>query len=118
MSVLYSNLTVGEFNSRLEVEMKEDVKNLFQNQQETTKIENLISHEPHIFLKERPLILVYSILKPMGLFENFCELSGKKLTKIQSYSICKMIEIRYKILGLLELFKNCLISFLYIKQAT
>ena len=49
MSVLYSNLTVGEFNSRLEVEMKEDVKNLFQNQQETTKIENLISHEPHIF---------------------------------------------------------------------
>ena len=107
MSVLYSKLTVGEFNRQLEFEMKADAKKLYENQSEITKIENLISHEPETFLKCRPLILIYSILKPLSLFEDFCELSGKKLTKIQAYSISKMIEIRYKILGiLLELFNN------------
>ena len=99
MSVLYSNLTVGEFNNTLEHEMKADAKKLFKAQSEITKVENLIANTPEKFLKDRPVILVYSILKPMGLFEHFCEISGKKLTKIQMHSVCKMIEIRYKILG-------------------
>ena len=99
MSVLYSNLTVGEFNNTLELEMRADSKTLFKTQSEITKIKNLVANTPEKFLKNRPRILVYSILKPLGLFEHFCEISGKKLTKIQMYSVCKMIEIRYKILG-------------------
>ena len=65
MSVLYSNLTVAEFNSTLESEIKFDVKELYKN--EITKIENIIFHSPENFLKERPRILLYSISKPLGI---------------------------------------------------
>ena len=71
MSVLYSNLTVGEFNDRLEVEMKADVKQLFKTQSDTAKIDNLISHTPETFLYDRPRILLYSILKPLGICQNY-----------------------------------------------
>ena len=71
MSVLYSNLTVAEFNDRLEVEMKADVKQLFKTQSDTAKIDNLISHTPETFLYDRPRILLYSILKPLGICQNY-----------------------------------------------
>ena len=95
---LYSHLTVSAFNEQLSKEISSDVAYLLQNKYDILKIENLIRHTPYNFVNQRPLILVYSILKPLGLFDNFCEI-GEKLTTNQYYMLAKLIEIRYKMIS-------------------
>ena len=96
---LYSHLSVQVFNDKLSVEILSDVNSLLQNKKEIISINNLIQHTPRDFVKLIPLILVYSILKPLGLFEHFCEIAEKKLTTNQYYMIAKLIEIEYKIIS-------------------
>ena len=64
---LYSHLTVQQFNDQLAHEMRNDAASLLHLKSDLVKVESLIEHTPVTFLKARPLIVVYSILKPMGL---------------------------------------------------
>ena len=95
---LYSNLTVQKFNEILSKEILSDAETLLRNKLNILDIENLVKHTPRQFVKDRPLIVIYSLLKPMGLFEHFCEVGGKKITDNQYYLIAKIIELKYKVI--------------------
>jgi len=96
---LFSHLSVQTYHDQLTQAMEQDSLSLLHNKQDLVDIDTLVQHTPIQFLKERPLIVVYSIAKPLGLFEHFMEYGDKSLTKPQSYSICKIIEIKYKMLN-------------------
>lgn len=93
----FSKLSVQEFHLRLTKAIKDDAHNLYKQKAEITKVENLIEHSPLKFLRERPDIVIYSKLKPLGLYEAFCEYAGQSLTKVQSYTLSKVIELEYKL---------------------
>jgi ribosomal protein S26 len=95
---LFSHLTVYQFNEELKSEMGKDASALFHKKSDLVKVENLIQHTPRKFLKRRPIIAIYSVLKPLGLFEHFCETGGKKLSDNQCYIIAKILELKYKLI--------------------
>ena len=96
---LFSHLTVQAYHDQLSQAMQQDSLSLLHDKQGLVDTDTLVQHTPIQFLKDRPLIVVYSIAKPLGLFEHFMEYGDKTLTKTQSYSICKIIEIKYKMLN-------------------
>ena len=95
---LFSHLTVHQFNERLSLEMNSDATMLLHKKSEIVKVENLIKHTPRKFLEERPNVVIYSVLKPLGLYEHFCETGGRKLSDIQCYILAKIIELQYKLI--------------------
>ena len=95
---LYSHLTVQAYNDQLSIAMKKDALQLLHRKQQLVLTNSLVQHTPMQFLLDRPLIVVYNIAKPLGLFENFMGDGGKSLTKSQAYAMCKVIEIKYKML--------------------
>ena len=94
----YSHLSVQEFQLRLHKATFEDASALFKRKVSIIQIENLIKHSPDHFLKERPDIVVYNKLKHLDLYEKFCGYAGQSLTKIQSYTVSKSIEMEYKLI--------------------
>ena len=84
--------------NQLKVALHEDASKLFRNKSNILKIENLLSHSPDTFLKERPAIVIYYKAKPLGLYEKFCNFGGMGLTKVESYILAKIIELEYKVL--------------------
>ena len=95
---LYSHLTVQAYHDQLSLAMKEDALQLLHSKKQLINTSNLVQHTPKQFLQDRPLIVVYSVSKPLGLFEHFMGDGGKTLTKAHAYAIAKVIEIKYKIL--------------------
>ena len=95
---LFSHLSVQAFQEQLTQAMREDGRLLLHNKRQLIDTNNLVQHTPLQFLKERPVIVVYSVAKSLGLFENFMGDDGKELTESQAYALAKIIEIKYKIL--------------------
>ena len=95
---LYSHLTVQAYHDQLSLAMKGDALQLLRSKQQLMDTNTLVQHTPRQFLQGRPLIVVYSVSKPLGLFEHFTEEGGKTLSQTQAYAISKVIEIKYKIL--------------------
>ena len=95
---LYSHLTVQAYHDQLSSAMRKDALQLLHNKQQLVDTNSLVQHTPMQFLQDRPLIVIYSIAKPLGLFENFMRDGGKSLSKSQAYAMCKVIEIKYKML--------------------
>lgn len=105
----FSHLSVHDFMSQLRMAMRDDASQLFRNKSEILKVENLLNHCPLTFLRERPEIIVYYKAKPLGLYDKFCNYGGLTLTKIESYSLAKVIEIEYKVITDYTIFTNILI---------
>ena len=95
---LFSHLSVQAYHEQLALAMKEDSLALLHDKEDLQHPHTLVKHTPVQFLKDRPLIVVYSVTKPLGLFEHFMKNGGKTLSKPQAYAIAKVIEIKYKII--------------------
>ena len=95
---LFSHLSVHQFNEQLNCEITKDASALFRQKSDLVKLESLIHHTPRKFIKRRPIIVIYSVLKPLELFEHFCEVGGKKLSDNQCYIVAKIIELKYKLI--------------------
>ena len=95
---LFSHLSVQSYNELLSTAMQDDALSLLHNKTSLIDIENLITHSPRKFLRQRPLIVVYSFTKPLGLFENFTGVGGKDLSLTQCYSLAKVIELQYRLI--------------------
>ena len=93
----FSHLSVHDFMTQLKQALLDDASQLFRNKSDILKVENLLNHTPESFLRERPVIIVYYKAKPLGLYEKFCNFGGLGLTKVESYSLAKIIELEYKV---------------------
>ena len=94
----YSHLTVLEYQVRLRKATLDDAYQIYRNKSEIIKVTNLLNHTPDIFLSERPDIVVYNKLKHLALYDHFSGYAGQRLTKTQSYTVAKLIELEYKLI--------------------
>ena len=93
----YSHLGVLEYQVRLRKATVDDAYSLYRDKAHFLKLTNLLNHTPEIFLKNRPDIVVYNKVKHLSLYDKFCGYAGQSLTKTESYTIAKLIELEYKL---------------------
>ena len=98
----YSHLNVHEFMTRLSKAIRDDCTKLVSRKCDILTLDNLLNHSPLAFLNERPAIVVYYKAKPLGLYDKFCNYGGIGLSKCESYTLAKIIELEYKVCNILD----------------
>ena len=93
----FSHLSVHDFMTRLSKALTEHCNLLLSQKSANLKFESLLKHSPLSFLNERPEIIIYYKAKPLGLYDKFCNYGGIGLSKNESYSLAKIIEMEYKV---------------------
>ena len=83
--------------TRLSKALRDDCTQLFSQKTEILTLDSLLAHSPTAFLKERPQIVIYYKAKPLGLYDKFCNYGGIGLSKCESYTLAKIIELEYKV---------------------
>ena len=91
-------LTVLEYQLRLRKATLDDAYSIYRNKSDILKVTNLLNHTPEKFLSDRPDIVMYNKLKHLSLYDQFSGYAGQSLTKAQSYTIAKLIELEYKLI--------------------
>ena len=83
--------------TRLSKALRDDCTQLFSQKSDILTLESLLAHSPLAFLRERPQIVIYYKAKPLGLYDKFCNYGGIGLSKCESYTLAKIIELEYKV---------------------
>ena len=98
----FSHLSVHDFMTRLSKALRDDCIKLNSQKSDILSLDGLLAHSPLNFLRERPLIVIYYKAKPLGLYDKFCNYGGIGLSKCESYTLAKIIELEYKVRNIMN----------------